>query len=125
MVERKPLVLNSNNNIGELESGDSIPTPTTPFTLITSATTATSGDRLTADVSGGTFDITLPPTPSVGDTVEVNDFARISCTTNFNVLRNGTNIEGEAEHFVADVDGITAKFEYVNVARGWKIQLQL
>jgi len=128
MVERRPLVLENSGRIGELPVGDTVAgaeSGATPFTIITSNTTAVNEDRLAADVSGGTFTITLPASPSAGDNVSINDLNREFCTTNLTVARNGSNIEGSAEDLTLDVDGITANMTYVNVTKGWKIEFTL
>lgn len=122
MVVRKSLVIDSTGVPAELVSGDTV---NKPFEVVTANKTAVSGDRLAADVSGGTFTITLPLSPSAGDTVSINDFNREFCTTNLTVARNGSNIAGVAEDLTLDVDGITANMEYVNPSKGWKIEFSI
>ena len=47
------------------------PTIRTPYVLVTNTYTAVNGDRLYADTGGGAFTISLPASPSVGDTVKI------------------------------------------------------
>ncbi len=73
--------------------------------------TAVTGDRLIADTSGGAFTITLPATPTTGNSVIFADGADWF-TTNLTVARNGSTIEGVADDFVLDIKGITVEFVY-------------
>lgn len=69
----------------------------------TSAYTASAGDRLFADTSGGAFTITLPASPSTGDEVWFADPGSNWGTNNLTVDGNGANVDGAAS-FLADVD---------------------
>ena len=46
------------------------------FSNKTSNYTATAGDLLSANTTGGSFTITLPSSPSVGDTITITDIDR-------------------------------------------------
>lgn len=73
--------------------------------------TASAGDKIIANTSGGTFTVTLPATPSTGDTVEITDGADWS-TTNLTVARNGSTIEGGTDDVLLNIKGVTVSFIY-------------
>ena len=124
MVVRKALVINADGLAGELPAGDTLDgvSSASTFTVVSSATNASAGDRLTADVSGGTFTITLPNTPNIGDQISINDLNREFSTTNLTVDPNGQDVEDQAGNFILDVDGITANMEYISASFGWKVE---
>jgi hypothetical protein len=72
------------------------------FNLRTSNYTASNGDKLLCDTSGGTFTVTLPASPIFGSTVMIYD--RSDFTANpLNIARNGSTIEGVADDFILDI----------------------
>lgn len=82
-----------------------------PWALKSTNYTAVTGDRLLANTSGGTFTITLPATPSTGNSVQIADAADWA-TTNLTVARNGSTIEGLTEDLTMDVQGASVEFVY-------------
>lgn len=83
------------------------------FLVKTSNYTAVSGDKILANTGGGSFDITLPANPIVGDNVTLYDINNWA-TNNLNVLRNGSTIEGYDSDFVLDIGQIKVEFIYGN-----------
>jgi hypothetical protein len=75
------------------------------------AYTAVSGDYILADTSGGTFIITLPITPSVGNFVVIADPENWS-TINLTVARNGSTIEGLSEDIIFNTGNIKVSLVY-------------
>ena len=73
--------------------------------------TAAAGDRILTDTSAGSFTITLPATPTTGQTVIVYDITDWE-TNNLTVARNGSTIEGVADDFVLDLGQIKVDFVY-------------
>jgi hypothetical protein len=71
--------------------------------------TAVPGDKIIADTSAGTFIITLPATPSVGNSVLIADGANWK-TTSLTVSRNSSTIEGLTEDLVLDIPNIQVEF---------------
>ena len=80
---------------------------------------AVSGTGYFADTTGGAFNVTLPTSPSAGDIVAVADYANTFDTNNLTIVRNGSNIEGDAENFVCNQEGVSITFVYVDATKGW------
>ena len=80
---------------------------------------AVSGTGYFADTTGGAFNVTLPTSPSAGDIVAVADYANTFDTNNLTIVRNGSNIEGNAENFVCNQEGVSITFVYVDATKGW------
>jgi hypothetical protein len=77
----------------------------------TSNYTAVTGDKIIADTTGGTFTITLPATPTTGNSIIVADGANWS-TTNLTIARNGSTVEGLAEDLTLDIRNIQVELIY-------------
>jgi hypothetical protein len=91
------------------------------YTGVTTSQTLVNGSRTAADTSGGAFTLTLPATPSDGDTVYLLDFASTFDTNNLTLGRNGSNIEGLAEDMVCNVEGSSFKMVYTGATSGWQM----
>lgn len=83
----------------------------TPWISKTSNYTANNNERIIADTSGGTFTVTLPSSPVLGNYVVLTDGANWS-TTNLTIARNGSTIEGVAEDLTINLGGITVELIY-------------
>ena len=91
-----------------------------PWTRKTTTYTASAGDQLIADTSGGVYTITLPASPSEGDSIKIGDGADWA-TNNLTVARNGSNIEGSADDFILDLKGVIVEFVYEDSTDGWQV----
>src|SRR6056297_598852 len=91
------------------------------YTTQTANYTATEGEGIIADTSGGSFTVTLPSSPAEGDVVVVADGDDWS-TNNLTVARNGSTIEGAAEDLTLDVGAISVSFIYDGAT--WQIYTQ-
>ena len=81
--------------------------------------TATAGDKLFIDVSGGTATVTLPASPNMGNEVRVIDATGNAATNNITINRNGNNINGAADNLVLDVNRAAIGLAYYNSTQGW------
>lgn len=88
--------------------------------LRTSTFTATDGNRIIADTSGGSFTINLPATPSVGAYVVITDGADWQIN-NLTVGRNGKTIEGLSDDILVTLSNVTLEFIYTGVT--WQITI--
>ena len=85
----------------------------------TASFTAVSGEGYFIDTSSSAITMTLPASPSAGDIVGLNDYARNFGTNNLTVARNSSNIQGEAADATFSVNGQSTMFVYVDATKGW------
>jgi len=85
----------------------------------TTSFTAVSGEGYFVDTSSGAVTATLPSSPSAGDIVGFNDYARTFATNNLTVGRNGSNIQGVATNGTISSNGQSTMFVYVDATKGW------
>ncbi len=88
----------------------------------TTTYTATAGDRLLANSSGGAFTITLPASPSVGNEIEICDPTGSWATYNVTVARNGSNIESTASDLALNAASAHVRLIYIDGTIGWVIR---
>jgi len=81
--------------------------------------TANVGEFIVASAGGIT--ITLPATPSAGDTVTVKDGTGDAATTTFTVGRNGSNIAASATDLVFDKNYAEITMTYIDGTIGWSV----
>jgi len=88
----------------------------------TSNYTSANNDAILADTSGGSWTLTLPSSPGVGDLVRVLDGADWA-TNNLTVARNGSTVEGDAADLVMNIGGVSVDFVYDGST--WQIYTQV
>ena len=81
--------------------------------------TAVAGDNLL--VTAGAITITLPATPTAGDTVTVKDGTGAAATTNWTVARNGSNIASSATDLTFDKNWAEITMTYIDATIGWSV----
>jgi hypothetical protein len=81
--------------------------------------TAVVGEFVTATAAGIT--ITLPATPSAGDTVTIKDGTGAAATSSFTVARNGSNIASSATDLTFDVNFGEITMSYIDGTIGWSV----
>jgi hypothetical protein len=81
--------------------------------------TAVAGEFVTATAGGIT--ITLPASPSAGDTVTIKDGTGAAATTTFTVGRNGSNIASSATNLIFDKNYAEITMTYINGTIGWSV----
>ena len=82
--------------------------------------TAVAGDRILANTNGGAFTITLPASPSTGDTVNFIDQGYDFNTNALTVGRNSSNIANAAADLVVNTQGAAFGLIYSGDATtGW------
>ena len=74
-------------------------------TAKTASFTAVSGNGYFVNTTSGAITVTLPASPSAGDIVGFNDYARTFATNNLTVARNGSNIQGAASDATIETNG--------------------
>jgi hypothetical protein len=83
----------------------------TNWSSVTANYTATSGDRIIANTAGGSFNISLPVTPALGDYVKITDGYNFS-TNAITVLNGGSTIEGQAVDVSINSAAVDVEFVY-------------
>src|SRR6056300_1043286 len=86
----------------------------------TSAFTAVAGEGYWINTTSGAVTMTLPASASVGDTVEIVDYARTWGTNNVTINPNSLNYQGNSSpNPVYDVDGQSVRIVYSGATQGW------
>ena len=81
--------------------------------------TAVAGDNIV--VTAGSITITLPASPSAGDTVGIKDGTGAAATTTFTVARNGSNIASSATDLIFDKNFAEITMMYIDGTIGWSV----
>ena len=81
--------------------------------------TASAGEFVIA--TAGSITITLPASPTAGDTVTVKDGTGAAATTTFTVGRNGENIASSATDLTFDKNFAEITMTYINSTIGWSV----
>ena len=64
--------------------------------------------------------LTLPASPTLGDTIAIYDASGTAATNNITVARNSNKINGETDDALIDVNQAVAIFVYTGSTLGWK-----
>ena len=81
--------------------------------------TASAGQGVFANTSGGAFTVTLPASPSIGDEVSIKDYAGTFDTNNLTVLRNSHKIQGASADLTVGTERAAFGLVYVDATQGW------
>ena len=80
---------------------------------------ATNRDYIIA--TDGSITITLPSSPTAGDTVTIKDGTGAAATTSFTVDRNGSNIASSASNLTFDKNWAEVVMTYIDGTIGWSV----
>ena len=80
---------------------------------------AVSGRGYFIDTTSGTQTITLPASPTIGDTIMIRDYAGTFGTNNVTVGRNGSNIAGTALDGTLFTNDLSVTLVFVDSTKGW------
>lgn len=94
-------------------------TVTWSSTIITTNTTLASGNGYFVDTTSGAITVTLPASPSVGDYLQIKDYAGTFATNNLTIARNGENIQGVANDSLVQTNRAALKLVYADATKGW------
>lgn len=73
------------------------------------------------DTSGGGVTVTLPSSPSMGDTIRLLDVAKTFDSNNLTISRNGEKIQGDSSDMTVNTEGAAFEIVYSNSTYGWRI----
>src|SRR5210317_923379 len=82
-------------------------------------TTAVAGNGYFIDTTSAAHTITLPSSPSIGDTVAIKDYAGTFGTNNLTIGRNGNNIQGVANDSLITTNRASIILVYSDATKGW------
>ena len=94
-------------------------TVTWSSTIITTNTTLVSGNGYFVNTTSGAITVTLPASPSVGDYLQIKDYAGTFGTNNLTIARNGSNIQGDANDSLITTNRAALKLVYADATKGW------
>ena len=94
-------------------------TVTWSSTIITTNTTLASGNGYFVNTTSGAITVTLPASPSVGDYLQIKDYAGTFGTNNLTIARNGSNIQGVANDSIISTNRAALKLVYADATKGW------
>ena len=66
--------------------------------------------------------LTLPASPTLGDTISIYDATGTAATNNITIARNSTNINGVADNAIIDVNQASSIFVYTGATVGWRFE---
>ena len=81
--------------------------------------TAVAGRGYFINTTSGTVTVTLPASPSAGDTITIKDYAETFNTNNVTLARNGELLAGIAEDGLLSIDKQVTTLVYVDDTKGW------
>jgi len=87
-----------------------------------SAYTASDGDNLFVDTSGGAVTITLPASPSIGNQVKIIDSHGTAATNNITVGRNSQKIQGTAADLTISTNRAGIALVFYDSDNGWLLK---
>jgi len=82
-------------------------------------TTAVAGNGYFIDTTSAAHTITLPSSPSAGDTIAIKDYAGTFNTNNLTIGRNGNNIQGVANDSQISTNRASIILVYSDATKGW------
>lgn len=99
-------------------------TPIEPQTAISSNTTAVSGNRYKCNTTAGSFTLTAPASPAVGDRFIAFDGGNTASAGGFStnkltVARNGSTFNGSSDDIEMTTKGLSLAFECVAANQWW------
>jgi len=83
------------------------------------ATSAVAGYGYFIDTTSATHTLTLPGSPSAGDTVHIKDYAGTFGTNALTINRNGNNIQGSADNSQITTNRASVTLVYFDATKGW------
>ena len=86
----------------------------------TSTFSAVNGKGYFCNTTGGAFNITLPASPTAGDTVALKDYAGTFDSNALTIDRNGSNLDGNAGNRELNTKNLSMTLVYVDGTKGWK-----
>ena len=87
--------------------------------VVTGDTTMVAGRGYFVNTTGGTITMTLPSSASIGDTIQIIDYAGTADTNNITIGRNSHKIQGDAADLTVSTERAAFTLVYVDATQGW------
>ena len=87
--------------------------------VVTSNTTMVAGRGYFVDTTSAAITMTLPSSASLGDTIQVIDYAGTADTNNITIGRNSHKIQGDAADLTVSTERAAFSLVYVDATQGW------
>jgi hypothetical protein len=84
--------------------------------------TASAGQGVFANTTSSAFTVTLPVSPSIGDSVSIIDYAGTFDSNNLTVGRNGSKIQGATEDLTVATERAAFTLVFTDSTQGWLLQ---
>ena len=97
-----------------------IPTGPTSSAVSSNITMAANYNYFVDTTSART--LTLPASPTLGDTIVIYDASGTAATNNITIARNGSNINGVADNAIIDVNQASSILVYTGATLGWRFE---
>jgi hypothetical protein len=111
-------VLRTNSGATALEFA-TVSSGTSWQSVKTSGFTAVAGEGYPCNTTSAAFTVTLPASPSVGDYVQIVDYAGTFATNNLTVNPNGLKIQTQTGNRVFNTNRLALTFTYIDSTQGW------
>jgi hypothetical protein len=85
----------------------------------TTGFTAVAGRGYPCNTTSGAFTVTLPASPSVGDYIQIVDYAGTFATNNITLGRNSNKIEGGTSNKILTTNREAVTLTYIDSTQGW------
>src|SRR6056300_440795 len=105
--------------IGTADLASSVPLNTQWQAVKTNDFTAVAGEGYFVDTTSAAVEVTLPASPSVGDTIAIKDYASTFGTNALTIARNGNNIQGVANNSEISTNRASIVLVYIDATKGW------
>jgi len=91
-------------------------------TVQTTGFNATAGKGYFCNTTSAAFTVTLPASPTIGDTIALVDYAGTFATNKLTIARNGNKIQGVENNSQIGTNRASVTLVYVDATRGWVYQ---
>lgn len=91
------------------------------WSIISSNTTLSPNNGYLVNTGSNVVTVTLPSSPSIGDTIVISDYSGSFGTNNCVVSGGAENIMGLAEEFYCDINNLGVTLLYADTTQGWRI----
>jgi hypothetical protein len=108
------------NNVSIANDGELIGGGIDWQSVKTSSFTAVAGEGYFVNTTSAAITVTLPASPSAGDTIGIIDYAGTFATNNVTLDRNGNNIKGSAANETLSKNNGAYTYVYIDGTQGWK-----